>query len=164
VVAALDVVVAWALWLFFDRVHHAVAVLAAWCRGLYAAGFAVGVSHLVAAARLLGDSQSHEPTETRVANQVGAEIQQFYDIWSLGLGSIRGSPTADRLAGAHLRLRSATYRRPGRHRRCRLPGGLPRRSAVHDVRHRDCLFHLRWRGRTDGLAVGVCCAQQLPVR
>jgi hypothetical protein len=29
-VAVLDVVVAWALWAFFDRVHHAVAVVAAW--------------------------------------------------------------------------------------------------------------------------------------
>ena len=43
-VAALDVVVAWGLWIFFDGVHHAVAVLAAWCRGLYAAIFAVAIS------------------------------------------------------------------------------------------------------------------------
>lgn len=54
-VAVLDVVVAWALWVFFDRVHHAVAVLAAWCRGVYAAIFAIAISQLVAAARLLGD-------------------------------------------------------------------------------------------------------------
>jgi hypothetical protein len=29
-VTVLDGVVAWALWAFFDRVHHAVAVVAAW--------------------------------------------------------------------------------------------------------------------------------------
>ena len=93
-VAALDVVVAWGLWIFFDRVHHAVAVLAAWCRGLYAAIFAVAISHLLAVARLLGDSQLHGPTDTRVTGEVLAEIQQFDKVWSLGLG----------LFGVHLLL------------------------------------------------------------
>ena len=58
-VAVLDVVVAWALWAFFDRVHHTVAVLAAWCRGLYAAVFAVAISQLVAAGRVLGEGEVH---------------------------------------------------------------------------------------------------------
>ena len=93
-VAALDVVVAWCLWIFFDRVRHAVAVLAAWCRGLYAAIFAVAISHLLAVARLLGDSQLREPADTRVTGEVLAEIQQFDKVWSLGLG----------LFGAHLLL------------------------------------------------------------
>jgi hypothetical protein len=93
-VAALDVVVAWALWVLFDRVHHAVAVLAAWCRGLYAAIFAVAISYLVAAALLLGDSPPYEPVDTRVAGEVLAGIQQFDDLWSLGLG----------LFGVHLLL------------------------------------------------------------
>ena len=70
-VAALDVVVAGALGVFFDRVHHAVAVLAAWCRGLYAVIFAVAVSHLLAAARLLGDRAiarcNRPPTSARGA-------------------------------------------------------------------------------------------------
>ena len=85
-VAALDVVVAWALGRFFDRVHHAVALLAAWCRVLYAVIFAVAVSHLLAAARLLGNRGSHEPTDRQFQLEVLAEIRQFDDIWSLGLG------------------------------------------------------------------------------
>ena len=85
-VASLDVVVAWALWVFFDRVHHGLAVLAAWCRGLYAAIFTVAILHLVAAARLVGDSQSHGQTNTPVPGEVLAEIQRFDDLWSLGLG------------------------------------------------------------------------------
>jgi ABC-type multidrug transport system fused ATPase/permease subunit len=93
-VAALDVAVAWALWVFFDRVHHTAAVLAAWCRGLYTAIFAVAISHLVAVARLLGDSQLHGLTDTRVPGEVLAEIQQFDEIWSFGLG----------LFGVHLLL------------------------------------------------------------
>jgi len=85
-VAALDVVVAWALGLFFDRVHHAMALLAAWCRVLYAVIFAVAVSHLLAAARLLGNRGSHGPTDRQLQLEVLAEIRQFDDIWSLGLG------------------------------------------------------------------------------
>jgi Domain of unknown function (DUF4386) len=85
-VAVLDVVVAWALWAFFDRVHHTVAVLAALCRGLYAAVFAVAISQLVVAARLLSDGQLSGPADLQLQSEVLAEIQQFDDIWSLGLG------------------------------------------------------------------------------
>jgi Domain of unknown function (DUF4386) len=85
-VAVLDVVVAWALWAFFDRVHHTVAVLAALCRGLYAAVFAVAISQLVVAARLLSDGQLSGPADLQLQSEVQAEIQQFDDIWSLGLG------------------------------------------------------------------------------
>ncbi|HET8914532.1 MAG TPA: DUF4386 domain-containing protein [Propionibacteriaceae bacterium] len=84
-VAVLDVVVAWALWAFFDRVHHTVAVLAALCRALYAAIFAVAISQLVVAARLLGDGRLSGPADLPLQSHVLAEIQQFDDIWSLGL-------------------------------------------------------------------------------
>jgi hypothetical protein len=92
-VAVLDVVAAWALWIFFDRVHHAAAVFAAWCRGLYAVILAVAVSHLFAAARLLGDRHRGlaDPTTQR---EVLAEIQQFDNIWGISLG----------LFGIHLML------------------------------------------------------------
>ena len=85
-VAVLDVIVAWALWVFFDRVHHAVAVLAACCRGIYAVTFVLAVSHLLAAARLLGDRGLHGSTDRQLQLEVLAEIQQFDDIWSFGLG------------------------------------------------------------------------------
>jgi hypothetical protein len=85
-VAVLDVIVAWALWVFFDRVHHAVAVLAAWCRGIYAVTFALALSHLLAAARLVSDRGLHGSTDRQLQLEVLAEIQQFEDIWSFGLG------------------------------------------------------------------------------
>jgi hypothetical protein len=84
-VAVLDVVVAWALWACFDRVHHAVAALAAWCRGLYAVVFAVAISQLVAAARLLADGRLRQ-ADLQLKSEVLAQIQQFDDIWSFGLG------------------------------------------------------------------------------
>jgi Domain of unknown function (DUF4386) len=84
-VAVLDVVVAWALWAFFDRVHHTVAVLAALCRGLYAVVFAVAISQLVGAARLVHDAGSQGQADPALQNEVLAEIQQFDNIWSVGL-------------------------------------------------------------------------------
>ena len=85
-VAVLDIVVAWALWAFFDRVHHTVAVLAAWCRGLYAVVFAVAISQLVAAARLLADGRLRGQADLQLQSEVLTQIEQFDDIWSLGLG------------------------------------------------------------------------------
>jgi hypothetical protein len=85
-VVVLDVVVAWALWAFFDRVHHTVAMIAALCRGLYAAVFAVAISQLVAAARLLSDGRASGPADLQLQSEVLAEIKQFDNIWSLGLG------------------------------------------------------------------------------
>jgi hypothetical protein len=85
-VAVLDVVVAWALWIFLDQVHHAVALLAAWCRGLYAVVLAVAVSHLFAAARLVSDRQ-HELADTATQREVLAGMVHFDNIWSIGLGA-----------------------------------------------------------------------------
>jgi hypothetical protein len=85
-VAVLDVVLAWVLWAFFDRVHHTVAVLAAWCRGLYAVVFAVAISQLVAAARLLADERLRGQADLQLQSEVLTQIQQFDDMWSLGLG------------------------------------------------------------------------------
>jgi hypothetical protein len=85
-VAILDVIIAWALWAFFDRVHHIVAVLAACCRGSYAVIFVVAISRLVIAAQLLSETQSQGTTDRGLQHEVAANVQQFTDIWSLGLG------------------------------------------------------------------------------
>lgn len=85
-IAILDLVVAWALWVFFDHVQHVVAIVAACCRGVYAAIFAVAISHLLAAARLLGHRQPDGLTDRQLHLEVLAEVERFYDIWSLGLG------------------------------------------------------------------------------
>ena len=85
-VALLDLVVAGALGLFFYPVHHVGAVLAACCRVIYAAIFALAISHLLTAARLLDDRQLDGLTDHQLHLDVLAEIQRFNDIWNLGLG------------------------------------------------------------------------------
>lgn len=85
-VAILDVIVAWALWAFFDRIQHVVAVLAACCRGIYAVIFVVAITQPAIAARLLGDQQQRGLTDRGLQEQVAAKIQQFNDIWSVSLG------------------------------------------------------------------------------
>jgi hypothetical protein len=70
-VAALDVVVAWALYRVFKPVSKAVSRLAAWLRIAYAATFVVAISQLVGALRLHG--------------QVLQRINTFTNIWDAGL-------------------------------------------------------------------------------
>lgn len=84
-VAVLDVVVAWALWIVFDPVHRAMAVLAAWCRGLYAAVFSVAISQLLGAAIKLGNQELQPAIDPQLQQDVLTEIQRFDNIWSLGL-------------------------------------------------------------------------------
>ncbi len=56
IVAILDVVVAWALYVFLSPAGGSVALLAAWFRIAYAAVFAASLSGLLAAARLTNDA------------------------------------------------------------------------------------------------------------
>ena len=70
-VAALDVVVAWALYRVFKPVSKAVSRLAAWLRIAYAGVFVVGISQLVGATRLHAE-----------ALQL---INTFTNIWDAGL-------------------------------------------------------------------------------
>ncbi|MFG2109820.1 DUF4386 domain-containing protein [Micromonospora chersina] len=80
-VACLDVLVAWALRAFFDDTHRTVALLSAWCRTVYAVVFAVAITHLIAAAGLLGDGAATD----HISPSVYAQITEFEEIWSLGL-------------------------------------------------------------------------------
>jgi Domain of unknown function (DUF4386) len=86
VVVALDIVVARALRTFFAPVHHRLASLAAWLRVSYAAIFAVAISQLFAALRLLqnahhltGFALVHRRTEAM------QRIEAFQDIWRFSL-------------------------------------------------------------------------------
>jgi Domain of unknown function (DUF4386) len=86
VVVALDIVVARALRTFFAPVHHRLASLAAWLRVSYAAIFAVAISQLFAALRLLqtahhltGFALVHRRTEAM------QKIEAFQDIWRISL-------------------------------------------------------------------------------
>ena len=70
-VAALDVVVAWALYRVFKPVSKTVSRLAAWLRIAYAGVFVVGISQLVGAPRLHAQALQH--------------INTFTNIWDAGL-------------------------------------------------------------------------------
>jgi hypothetical protein len=86
VVVVLDVVVARALRAFFAPVHRGLASLAAWLRVSYAAVFAIAISQLFAALRLVessrhltGISLGHQRTEALL------KIESFQDIWRISL-------------------------------------------------------------------------------
>ena len=78
VVAALDIVVAWALFTVFEPVSSRLSMLAAWFRLAYAAIFAVAIAQLVGMLRLL-------PHPKGLAAQVLAGVQAYEDIWAVGL-------------------------------------------------------------------------------
>ena len=131
-VAVLDGVVAWALWAFFDRVHRAVAVLAAWCRGLYAVVFAVAIAQLVAAARLLADGRlraSRPSTPVRRFDPNSAVRRHL----EFRTGPVRDPPTAHRLAGIQIGFRPSVHRCPRLDRGRGLPRRQLRRPALRDV-------------------------------
>jgi Domain of unknown function (DUF4386) len=86
VVAALDVVVAWALYEFLRPVDRSIALLAAWLRVAYAAVFAAAIGNLAVAVRLLTDADSLDalgPQQQRA--QAMASINQFQDTWDVAL-------------------------------------------------------------------------------
>ncbi len=70
-VAALDVLVAWALYRVFEPVNDVVSKLAAWLRAAYAGVFVVAISQLVGV--------------LRVHTQALGHINTFTDIWDAGL-------------------------------------------------------------------------------
>jgi Domain of unknown function (DUF4386) len=85
-VAILDVVVAWALFVFFKPVHEGVSRLAAWMRVAYAAVFAVAVSQLVGTLNLLGDADYLKTfSGAQLRTQALLKIDAFHDIWNISL-------------------------------------------------------------------------------
>jgi hypothetical protein len=85
-VVILDIVVAWALMIFFGPVDQALSRLAAWFRLGYAAIFAVAIGQLIGVPRLLSDNQylttfSIEQRHT----QALVDVKAFQDIWHVGL-------------------------------------------------------------------------------
>ena len=73
-VAALDIVVAWALGDTFKTVHRSGARLATWFRAIYAAAMLAAITNLLNAARAVdgGDPLNH--------------VEAFRDAWTLSLG------------------------------------------------------------------------------
>ena len=83
-VAALDVIVAWALYFFFERSHRSLSLLAALWRLVYAAMFAASSNELLAVSRALGSTgpwSALEPaTRSALAMQHLAAFQSGWDM------------------------------------------------------------------------------------
>lgn len=84
--AVLDVIVAWALMVFFRPVHDGVSTLAGWLRAVYAGVYVVAIAQLAGALPLTGGT---EFPGAYTAPQLHAEallkINAFHDIWDAGL-------------------------------------------------------------------------------
>lgn len=80
IVAILDVVVAWALYVLLRPVNRSIALLAAWFRVVYAAIFAAALSNLFVAVRLPTDADSLKAFGTGQSNaQVMMSVNAFND-------------------------------------------------------------------------------------
>ena len=85
-VVVIDVVVAWALYRVFNQRANALSMLAAWLRIVYAGIFAVAITQLVEALRLLDNAHHFDHSRMAQANAEGlARINTFGDIWDAGL-------------------------------------------------------------------------------
>jgi hypothetical protein len=85
-VAILDVIVAWALFVFLKPVHEGASRLAAWMRVAYAAVFAVAVSQLVGTLNLLSDADYLKTfSAAQLRTQALLKIDAFHDIWNVSL-------------------------------------------------------------------------------
>jgi hypothetical protein len=86
IVAGLDVLVAWALYVLLRPVNSSIALLSAWLRVAYGAVFAAALSNLLVAARLVTDGDSLNAFGTWQLNaRVMTSVDQFKDGWNLAL-------------------------------------------------------------------------------
>ncbi len=86
IIAVLDIVIAWALFVVLRDVHHDLALLAAWSRLIYSAFLGVALLHLFRVIALLTDP---EPGAALGADATGAQVMlalgSFDAAWSIGL-------------------------------------------------------------------------------
>ena len=82
-VVALDILVAWKLYVFFRPVSRAVAMWGLGLRLFYAATFAVALSHLVGVLGLLNSDAAE--VSVGVSGLVEAGLNRFTHIWDAGL-------------------------------------------------------------------------------
>lgn len=86
VVALLDVLVAWALYVFLSPVNRHLALLAGWLRLAYAAMLAVAVSNYLNLPHLLGRAQGATGLESdQLQAQVSLSVDAFSNGWMIGL-------------------------------------------------------------------------------
>ncbi|MGL5810122.1 MAG: DUF4386 domain-containing protein [Nocardioides sp.] len=85
VVAILDLVVAWAWWIFFGPAGPWISALAACCRAAYAVVFAIAIAALGQTARVLSGATGADVTDV-VRRDAMAGVDRFESVWSAGLG------------------------------------------------------------------------------
>lgn len=86
IVAILDVVVAWALYILLKPVNKSLSLLAAWFRIVYAAILALALSNLLGVLQLLkGDVFLKAFEANQLQAQVMLSLNGFTDVWDLGL-------------------------------------------------------------------------------
>jgi uncharacterized Tic20 family protein len=86
IVAVLDVIVAWALYVLLEPIHKSLSLLAAWFRVVYAAVFAIALMPLLTVLHLLSGADSLKSLETNQLNaQVMLSLSSFKSGWDLGL-------------------------------------------------------------------------------
>lgn len=86
IVAVLDVVVAWALYLLLKPVSNSISLLAAWFRIVYAAILACALNNLLTVLQLLnGTDYLHAFDINQLHSQVMLFLNAFTDGWNLGL-------------------------------------------------------------------------------
>lgn len=85
-VAILDIVVAWALYILFKPVNKSLSLLAAWLRLAYAAIFALALSHLFSAAQLLSGAVYVKALGADLLHaQAQLALSAFKNSWDIGL-------------------------------------------------------------------------------
>lgn len=114
-VAALDVVVAWALMTVFRPVHGRLSQLTAWFRIIYAGIFAAGISMLPGVLRLLdtSDGLAAIPMDQRQA-QAFLRIETFDDVWNIWACPLWRSSPAPRISGVPIGICAEATRHPDR--------------------------------------------------
>jgi hypothetical protein len=85
VVAVLDVVVAWALYLLLRPVNEGLALLVAWLRVAYAAVFACALVNLLDVAQLLNGATATAGQSAQLTGLVASSIASFTNGWDLAL-------------------------------------------------------------------------------
>ena len=86
IVAILDVIVAWGLYVLLKPVNTSLSLLAAWFRVVYAAIFAVALGNLFTVVQILSEDAYLEVFETnQVYAQVMLSLDAFKNAWDLGL-------------------------------------------------------------------------------
>ncbi len=86
IVAILDIVVAWALYILLKPVNKSLSLLAAWFRLAYAPIFALALNHLLNASQLLSGAKYLNAFETdQLYAQAMLSLSAFKNGWDIGL-------------------------------------------------------------------------------